>query len=307
MLEAWEDEPVVEALCQALTDHSPAVQAAAAQSLSLLKSEAAGRVILPWTGHADIGVRIAAFRALRELRFPQAAPAALLALDDHDANVRREAVGVLGWLKQLDALPALARLASDDPDTDVRRAATGALGLASDAQVLPALRQALQDQAWQVREEAATTLGKVGHADAGAALVEALGDDYWQVRLRATRSLERLRYAPALDALIETLGHRISNLRKEAALASGELNEREAIAPLLAAQDDGDPEVRKAVRIALSHCNEPAGHRQLPKQTTITLELAGWSRTAAGPRRVVSPMPVFAMPGISNAWDDADG
>jgi HEAT repeat protein len=49
---------------------SPAVQAAAAQSLSLLKSEAAGRVILPWTGHADIGVRIAAFRALRELRFP---------------------------------------------------------------------------------------------------------------------------------------------------------------------------------------------------------------------------------------------
>jgi HEAT repeat protein len=29
--------------------------------------------------------------------------------------VRREAVGVLGWLKQLDALPALARLASDDP------------------------------------------------------------------------------------------------------------------------------------------------------------------------------------------------
>lgn len=185
---------MVEALCQALTDHSPAVQAAAAQSLSLLKSEAAGRVILPWTGHADIGVRIAAFRALRELRFPQAAPAALL----------------------------------------------------------PALRQALQDQAWQVREEAATTLGKVGHADAGAALVEALGDDYWQVHLRATRSLGRLRYAPALDALIETLGHRISNLRKEAALALGELNERGAIASLLAAQDDGDPEVRKAVRIALS-------------------------------------------------------
>jgi hypothetical protein len=30
------------------------------------------------------------------------------------------------------------------------------------------------------------------------------------------------------------------------------LNERDAIAPLLAAQDDGDPEVRKAVRIALS-------------------------------------------------------
>jgi len=77
LLEAWEDEPVVEALCQALTDPSPAVQAAAAQSLSLLKTEAAGRVILPWTAHGETGVRIAAFRALRELRFPGAAPAAI--------------------------------------------------------------------------------------------------------------------------------------------------------------------------------------------------------------------------------------
>ena len=80
----------------------------------------------------------------------------------------------------------------------------------------------------------------------------ALSDDYWQVRLRATRSLGRLRFAPALDALIETLGHRISNLRKEAALALGELNDSGAVAALQAAQDDGDPEVRKAVRIALS-------------------------------------------------------
>jgi HEAT repeat protein len=53
-------------------------------------------------------------------------------------------------------------------------------------------------------------------------------------------------------SLEETLGHRISNLRKKAALALGELNEKGAIAPLLAAQDDGDSEVRKAVRIALS-------------------------------------------------------
>ncbi|MDO7899183.1 HEAT repeat domain-containing protein [Pseudomonas citrulli] len=252
LLEAWEDAPVVAALCQALTDPSPTVQDAAAQSLSLLKSEAAGRVILPWAGHGEARVRVAAFRALRELRLADAAPVALIALADHDASVRREAVGVLGWLKHLDALPALARLASDDPDTDVRRAATGALGLASDAQVLPALRQALRDPAWAVREEAATTLGKVGQVDAGPALVEALADDYWQVRLRATRSLGRLRYAPALPGLIESLGHRISNLRKEAALALGELNEPEAIPALQAARDDGDPEVRKAVRIALA-------------------------------------------------------
>ena len=69
--------------------------------------------------------------------------------------------------------------------------------------------------------------------------------------MRATRSLGRMRYAPALAALIETLAHRISNLRKEAALALGELNDPAAIPALQAARDDGDPEVRKAVRIAL--------------------------------------------------------
>ena len=97
LLEAWEDAEVVQALCEALTDPSLAVQSAAAQSLSLLKTEAAGRVILPWTDHADVSVRIAAFRALRELRFADAAPAAVAALNDADASVRREAVGVLGW------------------------------------------------------------------------------------------------------------------------------------------------------------------------------------------------------------------
>jgi HEAT repeat protein len=252
LLEAWEEVEVVQALCQALTDNTEAVREAAAQSLSVLKTQEAGEVILPWAGHANATVRIAAFRALRELRLPAAAPAAVIALNDEDASVRREAVGVLGWLKQTEALDALARLASEDPDTDVRRAATGALGLAIDARVLPALRLALQDAAWQVREEAATTLGKVGHDDAGPALIAALDDEYWQVRLRATRSLGRLRYAQALPGLIGTLGHSISNLRKEAALALGEVGDRGAVAALQGAQNDGDPEVRKAVRIALS-------------------------------------------------------
>lgn len=252
LLEAREEVKVVQVLCEALTDPAHAVKDAAAQSLSVLKTQEAGEVILPWAAHANATVRIAAFRALRELRLPAAAPAAVIALNDEDASVRREAVGVLGWLKQTEALDALARLASEDPDTDVRRAATGALGLAIDARVLPALRLALQDAAWQVREEAATTLGKVGHDDAGPALIAALGDDYWQVRLRATRSLGRLRYVQALPGLIETLGHSISNLRKEAALALGELGDKAALAALQTAQNDGDPEVRKAVRIALS-------------------------------------------------------
>jgi HEAT repeat protein len=52
--------------------------------------------------------------------------------------------------------------------------------------------------------------------------------------------------------LIETLNHSISNLRKEAALALGELGEQAARPALQALEHDSDPEVRKAVRIALA-------------------------------------------------------
>lgn len=256
LLEAWEDPDVVEALCQALTDTDVAVREAAAQSLSLLQSEEAGRIVLPWTRHARADVRLSAFRALRELRLAEAAGVALEGVDDDDSGVRREAVGVLGWLKQLDALSELTRLASRDADQEVRRAACGALGMSQDASVLPSLCHALRDAAWQVREEAATTLGKVGLAEAGPALTDALHDDYWQVRLRAARSLGRLRYREAADGLVELMRHPIGNLRKEAALALGELGEPRVIDALKEAQADGDPDVRKAANIALMQLQE---------------------------------------------------
>lgn len=252
LLEAWEEPAVVEGLCVALTDRDHKVRVAAAQSLSQLKTTQAGRDILPWAEHADVFVRSSALRALRELRLADSAPVALQALNDSQASVRREAVGILGWLKQTTALPELARLLRDDPDTEVRRVAAGALGFAHDESVLYALEAALGDQQWQVREEAATTLGKLGLPQAGPVLVAALGDEYWQVRLRAARSLGKLAYAGAVPALIELLGHSISNLRKEAALALGELHDPAAIPALQAVENDGDPEVRKAVRISLA-------------------------------------------------------
>ncbi|HCI1848611.1 TPA: HEAT repeat domain-containing protein, partial [Pseudomonas aeruginosa] len=54
------------------------------------------------------------------------------------------------------------------------------------------------------------------------------------------------------------LGHPIGNLRKEAALALGELADPASAQALRVAEGDGDPEVRKAVRIALAQLRMPA-------------------------------------------------
>lgn len=253
VLGAWEQPDVVDALCGALLDPDDDVRAAAAQSLSELKDSASGAVLCRWAARPEPFVRRAVLRGLRELRAPDAFAPALHALDAEHAAVRAEAVAMLGWLKDPRALPPLAGIATTDTAADVRRLAVGAIGFAApdDASTIHALFVALRDHEWQVREEAATTLGKLRVATAREPLVAALDDDYWQVRLRAARALGQLRDAAAAPAVAALLSHAISNLRKEAALALGELRDPATLPALTRALEDHDPEVRKAVRIAI--------------------------------------------------------
>jgi HEAT repeat protein len=259
VLASWEQDDIVEALCAALLDADDEVRAAAAQSLTELKDPASGRVLRSWVERPEPFVRSAVLRALRELRFADAFDPALQALVDPTPGVRLEAVAVLGWLKDARALAPLAAVATADGDTEVRRAAVGSLGFAPVTHdlAIAALLHALRDAVWQVREEAATTLGKLRAQVAREPLVAALDDDYWQVRLRAVRALGQLGSSissgdlNAASAVAALLTHTISNLRKEAALALGELRDPGTVPALRDALDDRDPDVRKAVRIAL--------------------------------------------------------
>lgn len=258
-LAGWEQPAVVLGLAQALLDSDGAVRDAAALSLSQLKTAAAGRHLLPLLQQQDEFVQLSLLRALRELRLAEAAPAALAQLSAASPALRREAVGVLGWLKYQPALPALCQLAVADDDAEVRRASTGAIGLGSSAEVLAALLQALNDADWLVREEAAATLGKLRLDGALSGLIAALDDDYWQVRVRVARALGRLQLSRATKPLLQALTHSVSNLRKEAALALAEIGDSSALPGLQRASDDPDPEVRKAARLAVSQLlvNQP--------------------------------------------------
>jgi len=258
VLGAWEEPWIVEALCHALLDADAQVREAAALGLSALKDVRSGAVLCRWADHAQPFVQAAVLRGLRELRYADSFEPSLRALTHDDAGVRIEAVSVLGWLKDARALTPLAALATGDASAEIRRAAVGALGFAAanDATVSNALLRALKDPVWQVREEAATTLGKMHATSARDALVAALDDDYWQVRLRTARALGQIGDRIAAEPLTALLKHSISNLRKEAALALGELREPSSETALRAALDDADPDVRKAVRIALQQIEE---------------------------------------------------
>ena len=86
-----------------------AVASAAADSMAEFKDPACADAILPLVKHAHAFVRMGALRALKELRRKDTLKPALEALRDSDAAVRVQAIGVIGFLKLEESIPALTR------------------------------------------------------------------------------------------------------------------------------------------------------------------------------------------------------
>jgi len=172
------------------------------------------------------------------------------------ASVRTQAVGVIGFLKMEEAVPALVA-ATTNPDPHVRRGAVSALSVSNMKTAGEAIVHALADQDWMVREVAAETLGicKAG-VQAADALIKALSDEFWQVRLKGVRSLGILKVNRAVAAIGACLNHPQANLRKECAAALGEIADPAGMVFLEGLANDPDPEVRKNVRWALQRMSQ---------------------------------------------------
>src|SRR5258708_6357971 len=102
----------------------------AADSMAELKDPASADAIFPLVAHAHAFVRMAALRALKELRRKDALKLALDALRDTDASVRVQAVGVIGFLKLEEAVPALTA-ATTHRDSHVRPGAGNPLAFSN--------------------------------------------------------------------------------------------------------------------------------------------------------------------------------
>src|SRR5260370_6682611 len=190
--------------------------------------------------------------ALGAFRVAEALDPALRLLGHEDAAVRREAAGVLGYLKHSGAVAELSQAVMSDCDREVRRIAVGARGFADQVNALPALMRALKDESWMVREEAAQTIGKLKGRPATDDLITLLDDEFWQVHVKAVRSLGLLKAAQAVSPISAQLLHDVGNLRKEAVIALGEIGDIAAIPALETAGGDPDPDVRKLSKLALT-------------------------------------------------------
>ena len=104
----------------------------------------------------------------------KAVPALYKALEDPDIEVRRNALESLDFFgeKSRPAGPALRQRLKQDPDEKIRREAMALLGRLKDKDSVPILIEALDDHDLATRTEAARSLGRFGPSIASKPLID---------------------------------------------------------------------------------------------------------------------------------------
>lgn len=154
------------------------------------------------------------------------------ALSRPEELVRFWAAGLLGELKDLDAVPALVR--------------SSGYGLSGAEETPP------PEASLRVRSGALYALGQIGDKRATPTLVSALKHKDVNLRIGAVLGLGLLRDPASADALLSALSDKDDEVRGYSAAALGDLGERRAIAPItLRLREDLKPAVRALAATAL--------------------------------------------------------
>jgi HEAT repeat protein len=188
------DPTVIPALLRSLDDEMLDVRLAAGRALAQLRAPGAVEPILHALAvRGDLPLKLAA-DVLTEYG-ETAVPPLLQFLRDREAgtNVPAATVAatVLGLSLQQDAVPALVDLLAD-PESELRVTAARALGLVGGRRAVAALCAHGTDPVWQVRSAVARALGRTGDPTAVPILAVLLPDPAWWVRCNAALALSRL-------------------------------------------------------------------------------------------------------------------
>ena len=234
----FEDSGGVDRELAALTHRRVWRRATAAFTLGDMASERAVPALLGALEDTDRSVRGAAARSLGKLSAHDAVAPLLRALVLREVPHITAAHALLAIGEE--ALPGLTALASD-PDAEIRANAIELIGLLGDASEGPGLAKHLRDPSAEVRAKAARALGRLGAAGATEQLCSTLEDRISFVRVAAAHALGVVGDAAAAAPLLRVARSESFVAARAAAAALGLVDPR-----ALAAAADTGPHLREA-------------------------------------------------------------
>jgi HEAT repeat protein len=224
---------------------------------------------------SDDGVRRDAAEALGKISSDKAVEPLIEALKDlGDDDVRMSAVEALGKIGSDKVIEPLIQSLKDSDDF-VRMSAVEALGMIGSDKVIEPLIQSLKDLDDFVLRIAVEALGKIGNDKAVEPLIQTFKDKDPYVRWRVLEALGKIGSDKAVEPLIEVLKYLgDDDVRWRVLEALGKIGSDKAVNPLIEALKDKDPYVRRSAvealgRIADIDHNLPVLTQQLPYLLTL--------------------------------------
>lgn len=161
-------------------------------------------------------------------------------LGDKDPRVRREASGALVKEENLDIESLYPYLSYSD--WAVRRDAVQLLGMIRNADALHALLPLLEDKDWRVQNSAAIALGNIGNPEAIEPLIAYLRKKSNPDAIYALHELKALR---AVETIIFLLKDDSASVRCAAAETLGDFGDLRAVEPLISCLEDKSVNLKK--------------------------------------------------------------
>ncbi|HJR15552.1 MAG TPA: HEAT repeat domain-containing protein, partial [Gemmatimonadales bacterium] len=226
----------------------------------LVKFAAAGarEFLAELTQNPSSEVRSAAVTAIGRAQRPDLSDALIqMAGADRDAQLRAQALSVLGSFGRREALPA-AHGGLADGDHRVRAAAVSLIGRVGDPADQGLLRAQTRDPEPAVRGAAVQALGSLGATGAEDDVGRLLQDPDANVRGTAAEVASSAGLRSLLPDLADLLSDRDPTVRCRAAAALGGMGDAGAVPMLLRAFPDPSDEVTRAIAVAVSRLDPEA-------------------------------------------------